>query len=166
MCDGQSPGYAPEKRSRAASVQAVRVVLQVLRSYLSAVLLGLAAVLLLALGAPSKAALAAAGFAFLGAAVTRSIDLARERRTEAVQADKNRRRDLDETRRLLQAALVAGPVAHREPMLIATLVNALAYHGQGADPVIANGHLHNLGEAESRRWVQGQIDRINDELGT
>ena len=148
-------------------MQAVRdVVLQVLRSYLSAVLLGLAAVLLLALGAPSKAALAGAGFAFIGAAVTRAIDLARERRTEAAQADKDRRRDLDETRRLLQAALVAGPVVHREPMLVATLVNALAYHGLGVDPVVANGHIHNLGQDESRRWAQGQIDRINAELGS
>ena len=144
----------------------VRDGLQALGRYWSALLLGLAAVVLLAIGAPSKAAVAAAGFAFLGAAVTRVIDLARERQAETTRADADRKRDLDETRRLLHAALDAGPVAHREPMLIATLVNALAYHGLGIDPVLANGHIHNLGEAESRRWVQGLIARINDELGT
>jgi hypothetical protein len=69
----------------------------VLRGYWSAVLLGLAAVVLLVLGAPAKAALAGAGFALAGAAVTRAIDLAKERRAEAAQADANRRRDLDET---------------------------------------------------------------------
>jgi hypothetical protein len=69
-------------------VHAVREVpLQVLRSYWSAVLLGLAAVLLLALGVPSKAAMAGASFAFIGAAVTRPVDLARECQAEAARAN-------------------------------------------------------------------------------
>jgi hypothetical protein len=77
------------------------------RRYWSAVLLVLAAVLLLVLGGPSKAALAGAGFAFLGAAVTRTVDLAKESRTGAAEASGRRRRDLDETRRLAYMALAA-----------------------------------------------------------
>jgi hypothetical protein len=152
--------------TRATSLCVVRALVSAVRGYWSAVLLGVAAIVLLALGAPTKAALAGAGFAFIGAAITRGIDLANERRAAAVQADADRRRDLDETRRLLRAALVAGPVAAaREPMLVATLVNALAYHGLGIDPAVANGHLHNLGEDESRRWAEGLLDRITAELG-
>lgn len=96
-----------------------------LRGYWSAVLLGLAAVVLLAVGAPSKAALAGAGFAFIGAAVTRGIDLAKERRADAARADADRRRDLDETRRLACMALYAAD--SRAPELVAALVNALAH---------------------------------------
>jgi len=51
-----------------ASLSVVRAVMSALKSYSSAVLLGLAAVVLLVLGAPAKAALAGAGFAFIGAA--------------------------------------------------------------------------------------------------
>ena len=61
----------------AISLCVVRMVVSALRGYLSAVLLGLAAVALLVLGAPAKAALAGVGFALIGAAVTRGIDLAR-----------------------------------------------------------------------------------------
>ncbi len=147
-------------------MQAVRVVLQVLRGYLSALLLGLAAVLLLALGAPSKAALAGAGFALLGASVTRAIDLARERRAEAALADASRRRDLDETRRLAYAALLS-PGVSRDPVLVATIVNALAHHGLAVDPDLAAEHIQNAQIAgESRGWLRDQIDRITAELGT
>jgi hypothetical protein len=145
----------------------VRVVVSALRGYWSAALLALAAVVLLALGAPAKAALAGAGFAFIGAAVTRGIDLARERRTEAAQAAADRRRDLDETRRVAYMALVAHSPA---PELIATIVNALAHHGLAVDPETAASHVQNLVRdipaQASRRWLQEQIDRITAELGS
>jgi hypothetical protein len=147
-------------------VLAIRQALHDLRAYWNAALLGLAAAMFLALGAPTKAALAGAAFALLGAALTRAIDLATEHRAQAARAGADRRRDLDETRRLLLAALEAGPVVHSEPMLVATLVNALAYHGLAADPVTANRHIHNLGQAESRRWVQDQIEQITTQLGS
>ena len=167
MCPKRAPGTI-----QGANVQAVRdVVPQVLRGYSSAVLLGLAAVLLLALGAPSKAALAGAGFALLGASVTRAIDLARERRAEAALADASRRRDLDETRRLAYAALLS-PGVSRDPVLVATIVNALAHHQSAVDPKLAAVHVATIvngGPGDPRQsvqWLQVQIDRITVELGT
>jgi hypothetical protein len=145
------------------------VAVSVLRGYWSAALLGLAAVVLLVLGAPAKAALAGAGFALAGAAVTRAIDLAKERRAEAAQADANRRRDLDETRRVAYMALQANS---RAPELVATIVNALAYHGLAVDPEEAARHVQNLvsnmpiDRDRSQRWLQEQIDRITAELGS
>ena len=50
-----------------------------LRRYWSAILLAGAAVVFLLVGAPTRDAVAGAGFAFVGAAVTRMIDIARER---------------------------------------------------------------------------------------
>jgi hypothetical protein len=145
----------------------MRQALHALRDYKPVMLVAAAAVALTATGAATKQqAITGAGIAFLGVAAGSGLNLSRERRTEAAQAAKDRHRDLDETRRLLQAALNAGPVANRDPMLIATLVNALAYHGLGVDPVTANGHLHNLGQDESRQWAQEQLERINKELGT
>jgi hypothetical protein len=141
----------------------------VLRGYWSAVLLGLAAFVLLVLGAPAKAALAGAGFALLGAAVTRAIDLAKERRAEAAQADANRRRDLDETRRVAYMALQANSGARE---LVATIVNALAHHGLAVDPEEAARHVQNLvsnmpiDRDRSQRWLHQQIDRITAELGS
>ena len=66
-----------------------------LRGYWIAAALALAAIVLLLLlllllllvVAPTKAALAGAGFAFVGAAVTRAVDVASERRTAAAKAD-------------------------------------------------------------------------------
>jgi hypothetical protein len=155
----------------------VRVVLSSLRGYWSAALLGVAAVVLLALGAPAKAALAGAGFALFGSAVTRGIDLAKEpraeeaqARAEATQADASRRRDLDETRRLVYAVLVARR-AGGDPVLVATIVNALAHHGLAVDPDVAAGHVQNvvsnmpISRGNSERWLQEQIDRITAELG-
>jgi len=144
------------------------VAVSLLRGYWSAALLGLAAVVLLVLGAPARAALAGAGFALVGAAVTRAIDLAKERRAEAAQADANRRRDLDETRRVAYMALQANS---RAPELVATVVNALAHHGLAVDPEEAGRHVQNLvsnlpiDRDRSQRWLQEQIDRINAELG-
>ena len=136
------------------------------RAYWTAVLLGLAAVVLLVLGAPAKAALAGAGFAFIGAAITRGIDLAKERRAAAAQADADRRRDLHETRRLAYMALVARDSGGRAE-LIATLVNALAHHGLAVDPSDAVEHIVKLADgAEHERWLKSQIDRISAELGS
>jgi hypothetical protein len=98
------------------------------RSYWTFVLLSVAAVVLLVLGAPTKAALAAAGFAFTGTAVTRFIDIAGARKAAAVRADEVRLTDLDETRRLAYAALLARASSERA-LFDATLVNALAHHG-------------------------------------
>ena len=49
--------------------------------------------------------------------------------------------------------------------MIATIFNALAHHGLAVDPDIAADHLTNLNSAESRRWLQEQMDRITAELG-
>src|SRR5260370_826686 len=91
--------------------------------------------------APRTAA-AGAGFALRGASVTRDIDLARERGAEAALADASRRRDLDETRRLAYAALLS-PGVSRDPVLVATIVNALAHHGLAVDPDLAAAHITN-----------------------
>jgi hypothetical protein len=145
------------------------VAVSVLRDYWSALLLGLAAVVLLVLGAPAKAALTGAGFALVGAAVTRAIDLAKERRAAAVQAEVDRRRDLDETRRVAYMALQGRSAA---PELVATIVNALAHHGLAVDPEEAARHVQNLvstmpiDRGRSQRWLQEQINRITAELGS
>jgi cob(I)alamin adenosyltransferase len=49
--------------------------------------------------------------------------------------------------------------------VIATIFNALAHHGLAVGPDIAADHLTNLNSAESRRWLQEQMDRITAELG-
>ena len=135
------------------------------RSYWSATLLTGAAVVFLLVGSPTKDAIAGAGFAFAGAAVTRMIDIAKERREEAAQEDVGRRRDLDETRRLAYMALVARTTEH--PELVATIANALAHHGSHADPeqVAANVAAAIRGEdGESRRWLLAQVELITAEL--
>ncbi|HEX9352308.1 MAG TPA: hypothetical protein VF933_00595 [Streptosporangiaceae bacterium] len=112
--------------------------------------------------------MAGAGFAFLGAAITRGIDLAREYRTEAAQADEMRRRDLDETRRVAYMALASQKTQRYE--LAATIVNALAHHQSAIDPDEAMRHVTAIvngdaGAALGERWLQGQIERITTELG-
>lgn len=139
-----------------------------LRAYWTALLLALAAIVLLSLSVPTKEAITGAGFALLGAAITRSVDLAKERSAEAAQAHATRRQDLDETRRVIYIALAGGTT--RAPDLVATLVNALAYHGSRVDPEVAATHVANVVNAtdpggESERWLRGQIDRITAELG-
>ena len=164
------PSGSRRHSPRRHSLSAVRVVASILRGYWSAAFLGLAAIVFLILGAPSKAALAGAGFALVGAALTRGVDLAKERHASAAQADANRRRDLDETRRVAYIALQA---AHsRAPELAATIVNALAHHGLAVNPEEAAKHVQNLvsnmpiDRDRSQRWLQEQIDRINAELGS
>jgi hypothetical protein len=144
------------------------VVAPILRGYWSAAVLGLAAIAFLIFGAPSKTAVAGAGFAVLGAALVRGVDIAKERRASAAQAAADRRRDLDETRRVAYIALHASH--SRAPDLAATIVNALAHHGLGLDPAEAARHIQNLvsdmpiDRDRSQRWLQEQIDRINAEL--
>lgn len=135
--------------------------------YRSAVLLAVAAVVLLIAGGPSKAALAGAGLAFVGAAITRAVDIARERRQEATQEEARRRADLDETRRLAYAALVA-PTAPAAPELVATLVNALAHHGSAVDPDVAAGQIatvvNGADHSPERGLAASRIQRITAEL--
>jgi hypothetical protein len=162
---------APLAAAIAASVSVVRGVVSVLRGYLSAALLGVAAVVLLVVGTPAKAALAGAGFALFGAAITRGIDLARERRAAAGQAMADRRRDLDETRRLAYALLVKAPTGQRDPMLTATVLNALMHHGLDVewDPAVDYLSLIDDGAPphhESSQWLMAQIERITAELGS
>jgi hypothetical protein len=132
------------------------------RSYWTFVLLGIAAVVLLLAGAPTKAALAGAGFAFAGAAVTRFIDIAGARKAAAGRANEVRLTDLDETRRLAYAALLARTSGERA-LFDATLVNALAHHGLEVDPDEAAGYLQSLDQDLSRRWLEDQIDRLTTE---
>lgn len=137
------------------------------RGYGSAVVLvGIAVVLLIA-GAPTRAALAGVGFALVGAALTRALDIAAQRRAAVAQAQASRLRDLDETRRLAYAVLNAR--RSRDGVIIATLVNALAHHGLAADPNVAAEHVASVLNApglapDSEQWLRQQIDRITAEL--
>ena len=87
----------------------VEQLVSALRKHWSAVPLGLAAVILLVLSAvlsaPASTALVGAGSALAGVAAARIIDLEREHRTQAAQAEVRRQHDLDETRRIAYMAL-------------------------------------------------------------
>jgi hypothetical protein len=151
--------------------------LSALRYQWSAVPLTVAAIVLLTLGAvlhvsiPASTAMVGAGAALAGAAATRVIDLDRERRAEAAQAAADRRRDLDETRRLAYMVL-AGKGTEGTPRyeLAATVVNALAHHQLAVDSETAMRHVrvildgHGGDVAASEAWLRGQITRINAEL--
>jgi hypothetical protein len=135
------------------------------RGYWSAVVLAIPAAGLLAGGTAvsgtAAAAMVGAGAALAGAVGTRVVGLAE-------QAKAGRQRDLDETRRVAYMALLANRA--QAPELVATIVNALAHHGLGADPGEAASHLINLvgmsiNRPESERWLQEQIDEINRKLG-
>lgn len=132
------------------------------RGYWTFVLLGIAAIVLFLVGAPTKAALAGAGFAFVGAAVTRFIDIASERKVATARANDARLTDLDETRRLAYAALLARTSGERA-VFDATLINALAHHGLGIDPDEAARYLQSLDQDQSQHWLRGQISRITAE---
>lgn len=123
--------------------------------------------LLLYLGDVNKAAVAGAGFALAGAAATRLLDIALKRREEMAREVQRRRDDLDETRRLAYMGLIVGAtISPRSPELVATLVNALAHHGTGADPTEAANHVAAViygDKDESAVWLQAQIDRITAE---
>jgi hypothetical protein len=137
------------------------------RGYWSALVLAGAAVVPLIAGAPTRAALAGVGFALVGAALTRALGIAAQRRAAAAQEQASRLRDLDETRRLAYAILNAR--RSRDGVIIATLVNALAHHGLAADPGVAAEHVASVLNApglapESEQWLRQQIDRITAEL--
>jgi len=153
----------------------VGVILALFRGYWSAVLLGAAAVVLLIVGTPARAALAGAGFALFGAAVTRGIDLANERRADAVQADASRRRDLDETRRLAYALLERHQSEQSGPdaVLCGSLINALVHHGLDVDQKDAIGYVTAIDQGDAHttefeedpvEWLLALIERMTAEL--
>ena len=139
-----------------------------MRGYGSALVLMAVAIVLLIVGAPAKAALAGAGFALIGAGLTRAVDIAKENRAEAKQAEDSRLRDLDETRRLTYAVLYARDSGGG--MLLSTLVNAFAHHGLGIDPKETSKHIAAVLDdsnpaSESTAWLQARIDEISTRLG-
>jgi hypothetical protein len=136
-------------------------------AYWSALLLAVFAVGFLIAGAPvTKEAAAGAGFALAGAAITRMVDIAQERRREKAAAQERHRKDLDETRRVAYMALIAGTTGYYE--LVATVGNQLAHHGPQVPFQEAAAHLAAIAsgdtEGESARWLQEQIDNITAKL--
>ena len=139
------------------------------RSYLAPALLAVVALAFLIVGSPSKDAVVGAGFALAGAAAARAIDVAHERRRDAAEAEANRRRDLDETRRLLYMALVVGRAKqHQGAELAATIANALVHHRSAVAVDEALGHVAAVVRGdiggESERWLEVQIQQITLEL--
>jgi hypothetical protein len=123
----------------------------------------------LIVGGSSKDALVGAGFALAGAAATRAIDVTHERNRDAAEADANRRRDLDEARRLLYMALVVGRARqHQSAELVATIVNSLVHHQSAVAVDEAAAHVAAVvrGDVggESERWLEAEIERITHEL--
>lgn len=137
-------------------------VLRVLRDYWSVVpLVAFAAVLLVLGGGKQDDTLAAVGWGFAGGAIVRWVDIGQERKRARVTAEDERRRDLDETRRLLYAEYFRP--THNEPLLVATLVNALGHHSLRADPKETAMMLRT--DADTRgAWIMEQIGRINASL--
>lgn len=135
--------------------------------------LALGAILLLILGAvgsaPASTAMVGAGSALAGAAAARFIDLDRERRTEAKRAEDERKRDLDETRRLAYMALMSKGTRNYE--LAATLTNALVHHQRAAEVGDALTYLTALADGgpddadTSEEWLNEQIWGITSKLG-
>jgi hypothetical protein len=138
-----------------------------LSAYWSVLLLAVFAVGFLVAGAPvTKEAAAGAGFALEGAAITRMVDVAQERRRDKAAAQGRRRADLDETRRVAYMALIAGDTGHYE--LVATVANQLAHHRLQVPFPEAAAHLAAVAsgdtEGESARWLQDKIDHITAKL--
>jgi hypothetical protein len=134
-----------------------------LRAYGVAIVLVLGAVVCLVFGSTSRAALAGAGFALLGAALTRAVDVTRERRAAHEKESAERARDLHETRRLCYAMLMKNP-GDDAPMLTATLVNALVHYGLGIHRKTAMENIYPVGLERTwdmNRWLTEQIDRIS-----
>src|SRR5262249_61048840 len=100
-----------------------------------------------------------AGAALAGAAATRIIDLDRERRAGAAQANADRLRDLDETRRLAYMVLAARGTGRDE--LAATVVNALAHHQSAVGPDTATGPVptNRNGQAGQGGQTRGRARR-------
>jgi hypothetical protein len=134
--------------------------------------LALVAIVLLVLGAvgraPTSTALVGAGSALAGAAAARFIDLDRERRAAVKQAEQDRKRDMDETRRLAYIALMSKGTRNYE--LAATIANALVHHQQAAAVGDALTYLTTLADDgpgdtdESEEWLNEQISEIASKL--
>lgn len=78
--------------------------------------------------------------------------------------EEEKARDLDETRRLLYMALVAGRTKRYN--LAGTLINALRHHQGVADAALEEqviSQVENTTDA-SEPWVRDQIARITSEL--
>jgi hypothetical protein len=150
----------------------VYVVRSQIRHYWTGIFFVLASAALFALSAAyseERSALVGAGSALAGAAFTRVADLARERRAELAAADANRRRGLDETRRVAYMALLCQETNYYE--IAATAINALVHHGtavsfnEAADNVTAAVKGRRSRKAKTgRSWLQGQIDQITAQL--
>lgn len=75
----------------------------------------------------------------------------------------SRDRDLDETRRLLYMALVAGKTKRYN--LAGTLINALRHHQGVADADLEAQVLALMDDGTAdEAWARAQITRITDEL--
>lgn len=133
------------------------------RAYWSVPVLALFAIVLLAVGSQSLDkgdGLLAAGWVATGAAIVRWVDVVQERTRARAKAEEDRRRDLDETRRLLYVELLSDP---SHPTALATLVNAMAHHGLAVDPVEALTMFRTKND-QGRKWIVAQIANINDQL--
>jgi hypothetical protein len=134
---------------------------QKLRDYWSVVSLAAFAIALVIVGIWRKNdTISGAGYAFAGAAITRAVDIAQECGRAEAETQATRRRDLDETRRLLYMALVSRG-AELSPELTATLVNALAHHGLGVRPLVSMQRLRS----DREPWLRQQIEEVNRRLG-
>jgi hypothetical protein len=147
--------------------------LSVLYDSLASWPLAIVAITLIALGGmesgSASTALAGAGAALAGAAATEFSGLLRQRRAQDREDEKERRRDLDETRRLAYMALMSKGTRSYE--VAATIANALGHHQQADDiadglahlTALANGDPDNGGEREA--WLNGLIEMLSIQLG-
>jgi len=137
------------------------------RGYWSALVLAGAAVVLLIAGAPTRAAPAGAGCALVGAALTRALDIATQRRAEAAQVQASG----------LRTWMKPGgsPMRSSTPADPATGSSSPHWpapwpcHGLAADPGVAAEHVASVLNApglapQSEQWLRQQIDRLTAEL--
>lgn len=130
-------------------------------------LAGIAVALVVAGLTLSNNPMAAAGYGFIGATIVRIVDINQQRGRDRAADEAARRRDLDETRRLIYMLLIEGDNASSE--LRATTLNALAHHGLEvpideivkhlAPSVAAEDSAENLSG-----WLRAQLAQINNRL--
>lgn len=112
-------------------------------------------------------AVAAPGFALLGAGLARWDDVSRRHYDERRSADAERRRDVDETRRL-GYALLAEPHPKNEPLLIGTIANALVHHHgveEGLEGELILDSLHmvsHFGRERHADWFKGVLANLDE----
>ena len=104
-------------------------------------------------------------------ASARARQFERERDEALAELDDRARKDIDETRRLLYAALAAGQTT--KYTLVGTLVNALTHHsGLVDDPYEALSRLVALVEADAedgpgaRLWARDVLARLQEPAGS